>query len=270
VDNDGNIWNSHFTDRTVTKLDKDGNILFTTPSGGDASRGVAVTPDNTVWIAHTSSNTVTRLASDGTILQTIPVGSGPTGVSVDSNGKVWVTNLNSSNVMRIDPDGAGPGMAAVDLTVDLGPGANPYNYSDMTGSLVGGITNPTGRWLSGAIDGGVAGTEWDKILWNIEAAGDIPADTTLTVSVRAADTVGGLSGLAWTDYDSGDMLGLTGRYAQILARFTRTGGVPGAPTAILSDVTLTTTTAPPIPLPASVWLLGGGMLALWRVRRKHA
>ena len=36
--------------------------------------------------------------------------------------------------------GGGVPVGAVDLTVDLGPGSAPYNYSDMTGSVLGEIT----------------------------------------------------------------------------------------------------------------------------------
>jgi streptogramin lyase len=277
VDNNGNIWNSHYDNGTVTKLDSAGNIVGTYSLGLGTltnSRGVAVTPDNNIWVASSAPDTVTRLDNNGNVLAQIAVGDYPTGVSVDSNGKVWVTNearntpnAIGSSVMRIDP-----ATNQVDLTVELGADARPYNYSDMTGSLVGGITNPTGTWVSGAIDGGLTGTKWDKIFWNTEAQGDIPADTTLTVSVRAAESIAGLSGLAWQEYVSGDMLGLTGRYAQIRALFTRAGNSQGAPTAILSDVKLTSVPPNPIPLPASVWLLGGGMMALWRLgaRRRVA
>ncbi|MGC9420106.1 MAG: VPLPA-CTERM sorting domain-containing protein, partial [Rhodovulum sp.] len=271
VDNDGNIWNTHYSNRTVSKLAPDGTLLATYSSGGYLSRGVAVTPDNTIWIANSGDDTVTRLATDGTLLATIRVGDYPTGVSVDSNGKVWVTNqgngFNGNSVMRIDPamiDGSVPAnvasSAAVDLRVDLGAGANPYNYSDMTGSLVGGITNPTGTWLSGAIDGGV-GAIWDKVFWNEEAEGLIPTGSDIDVFVRVADTIAGLSGGVWTSYESGDTLNLAGQYAQIRAVLTRPGG-PGAATPILSDVRLTTFDGGVVPLPATAWLLFGGIAAL--------
>ena len=132
VDTDGNIWNSNWTANTIRKYDSDGNVLGTYSTAGSSSflRGVAITLDNNVWIAGSGSSSVTRMASDGTILATIAVGSTPTGVAVDSNGKVWVTNYGSNNVMRIDP-----ATNLVDLTVNLGARANPYNYSDMTGGV---------------------------------------------------------------------------------------------------------------------------------------
>jgi streptogramin lyase len=278
IDNNGNIWNSHYANNApgapagsygaVSKLAPDGTLLGTYTLGlsvsSPYSRGVAVTPDNNVWVASSRADTVPRLDNDGNVLAQIAVGDFPTGVSVDSNGKVWVTNqANNSagnSVMRIDP-----ATNQVDLKVELGNNAAPYNYSDMTGSLVGGITNPTGSWVSGAIDGGLLGTKWDTLSWNA----DVPADTSLSLFVRAADTVAGLSGLAWKELANGADVGLMGQFAQIRALFTRQGGAIGAPTPALYDLTLTSVPTNPIPLPASVWLLGSGMLALWRLRARR-
>ncbi|MGP6085804.1 hypothetical protein [Antarctobacter jejuensis] len=266
VDSQGNIWNSHYNNGTITKLDSSGAIIGTFALGtgsGSASRGVAVTPDDHIWVANSNRNTVTRLDNNGNVIQQISVGAFPTGVSVDSNGKVWVTNLSSSNVMRIDP-----ATNAVDLTVDLGAGANPYNYSDMTGTVVSGTTNPTGTWLS-LLDSGLAGTEWDKIFWNQEAEGTIPTGTGIVVEVRTADILANLAGAAWTSFSQVDDLNLFGRYAQVRATLTRTGPV-GSPTPVLSDLRLTTIEPmAPIPLPAGIWLMGAGGLMLFGIGRRR-
>ncbi len=261
IDSGGNIWNSHWTSGTISKLDSNGNLLFTRSTGGNGGRGVAVTPDDNIWVANSFTGNVTRLDNNGDIVSLIPVGNTPTGVSVDSNGKVWVTNLGSDDVVRIDP-----ATNQIDLRVELGGNADPYNYSDMTGSVSGGVTNPTGNWVSGAIDGGSALTIWEQVFWNQEPEGDIPVGTTLDVQLRVADTEAGLSGLAWTSFASGDTVGLQGQYAQIRAVFTRPG-TQGAPTPVLSDVTLTTSA---IPLPATGWLVIGGLAALAGLRRRRA
>jgi YVTN family beta-propeller protein len=167
IDTNGFIWNATWEDNRIVKIAPDGTIQpgFPKPSGGSGARGVAVTPaDNHIWVANSHSNTVSRLDNNGNVLKVIGVGSHPTGVAVDSAGKVWVTNLNSSDIMRIDPAGGADGLGAVDLTVSLGAGAYPYNYSDMTGQVVVSSTSPQGTW-SVVQDGG-GYTQWTSITWN--------------------------------------------------------------------------------------------------------
>jgi streptogramin lyase len=182
IDSEGNVWNSHFSSNTISKISNDGTTVMTFASGGVASRGVAVTADDNVWVANSGSATVSRLANDGTLLGTIAVGVTPTGVAVDRNGKVWVTNFNSDSVMRIDPT---LGVGAVDLTIELGPGATPYNYSDMTGTVSVGTTNPQGFWTYTA-DGGSTDTFWDRIFWNEEGEGAEPVGTGIVDRGRGA------------------------------------------------------------------------------------
>jgi YVTN family beta-propeller protein len=257
VDNNGDIWNSNWTNNTIQRISPAGAVLNTYGvPGANALRGVAVTPaDNDIWIAGSFSNTVTRLnAATGAVIATINVGGQPTGVAVDSNGKVWVTNLDSDNAQRIDP-----ATNMVDLTVFLGNDADPYNYSDMTGSVVGGITNPTGSWEV-IQDSGSTATMWDDILWNTEAEGSIPTGTSITVKARVADTLADLAMAPYMTYDSGDLINMTGRYIQVMSTLTRPGGV-GAVSPILSDVTVNFTSE--VPEPVSLSLLGLGLAGLF-------
>jgi streptogramin lyase len=264
VDSGGNIWNSHYNARTISKIAPDGTRLFTVPSGGDLSRGVAVTPDDNIWVANSGSNTVTRLSNDGVLLATVPTDGYPTGVAVDSNGKVWVTNLNGNSAQRIDP-----ATNTVDLRVDLGPGAAPYNYSDMTGSVIGGITNPRGTWRS-VLDSGSSGTTWEQILWNTEAEGATPDGTSIMVEVRTADMLGDLGAATWQSYASGAFVGLLGQFAEVRATLTRTGTGVGAVSPVLSDLKLTFSTADGVvPLPAPLWLLLSGLAVFAGLRRRQ-
>ena len=74
---------------------------------------------------------------------------------------------------------------SVDLTIELGPGATPYNYSDMTGTVSVGTTNPQGFWTYTA-DGGSTDTFWDRIFWNEEGEGAEPVGTGIVDRGRGA------------------------------------------------------------------------------------
>jgi YVTN family beta-propeller protein len=168
IDTNGFIWNAMWTNNTVAKISSAGAIQpgFPVPTGGSASRGVVITPsDNHVWIANSNSNTVTRLDNNGLLLATIFVGNTPTGVAVDGAGKVWVTNLGSDDVMRINP-----ATNSVDLTVPLGAGAGPYNYSDMTGSTLIAPPN-TGTWTV-VHDSAILDAVWGFVTWTALTPGD--------------------------------------------------------------------------------------------------
>jgi DNA-binding beta-propeller fold protein YncE len=237
----GEIWHSNVAGNRIVKMDPAGNILGVFQHGFAAAQGLAVDAEGNVWVAHSinGGTTVGHLRTDGTYVGNValPGGSGPTGVAVDSNGKIWVANLNTSNAQRIDPN-AGPigggnfPIGAVDLTVDLGAGANPYNYSDMTGSVLGEITAPIGTW-SVVQDGGVDGQTWGRVSWNTEAQGSVPAGTSITVEARASDTEAGLAGATFAAVGNGTQFAMTGRYIEVRATLTAS---PSGGTPILSDL----------------------------------
>jgi len=263
VDTNGKIWMSNWSQNSVQRYSATGVLEGTFSSTGSNLRGVAVTPgDNDVWVAGSGNSRVVRYNNDGTIQATIGVGNTPTGVAVDSNGKVWVTNFGSNNVMRINP-----ATNLIDLTIDLGPNATPYNYSDMTGSVSGGVTNPMGNW-SDVFDSGIASTMWDQILWNTEPEGLIPMGSSIVVEARAASTMAGLMSESFMTYGSGDLLGLTGQYLEVKATLSRPGAL-NAPSPILSDLQVSYTQASE---PATMGLVAGaavlGGLAMRRRQRQ--
>lgn len=210
LDANGFIWNTMWTWNTVVKISPGGVPQFQTPTGGNSSRGVVVTKsDNHVWIANSASNTVTRLNNNGILQATIPVGATPTGVAVDAAGKVWVANLGSDHVMRIDP-----ATNAVDLTVSLGAGAGPYNYSDMTGSTLIAPPN-TGTWTI-VHDSTLAPAVWGKVTWTA----DVPAGGSLVVKV-ASSADGVTFGPTEIATNGGDLSVADGRYLKVEVTFTR-------------------------------------------------
>ncbi|WP_253256817.1 Ig-like domain-containing protein [Microcystis aeruginosa] len=232
IDTNGFIWNAVYYEQQVYKIDSQGNIVGAFSTGGAGSGGLAVTPfDNNVWIANRESNTVTRLDNNGNLLATIPVGGKPTGVAVDSLGKVWVTNLGSDNVMRIDPF-----TNTVDLTVYLGETADPYNYSDMTGSILNTVTSPGGRW-SVIQNSQRVNQEWENIVWNTEAEGSIPQGTDIIVRAKTANNLSDLQIASWTIFNNGDDLNLVGQFIEVEVTLTRESGLTEI-SPILSDLRL--------------------------------
>ncbi|MFB3814353.1 MAG: dockerin type I domain-containing protein [Terriglobales bacterium] len=216
-DVNGYVWNGLWTSNAVAKFNPDGTFVAGFPKYGlgSGNRGVAVTPaDNNVWVASSYANYVIRLDNNGNLIKTIGVGDHPTGVTVDSNGKVWVTNYNSSNVMRIDPNAGADGKGAVDLTVGLGGGAYPYNYSDMTGVINLANTAPRGAWVV-TYDSGAAATPWGKLVWNTEAGAAVPAGASVLVEVRAADTTADLGNQEFIPVSNGVQFAQVGRFLEI-------------------------------------------------------
>jgi streptogramin lyase len=242
----GEIWHTTVGSAAVVKLAADGSVLGTFGHGNQNAQGVAVDSSGNVWVAHSLVNgqtTVGHLRTDGVFVGNVPLpgGAGPTGVAVDTNGKVWVTNLYTNNAQRIDPaagpvGGGGFPIGAVDLTVDLGAGAGPYNYSDMTGSVLGEITAPQGTW-SVVQDGGVAGQTWGKITWNTETQGSVPPGTSITVEARTSDTEAGLTSQPFAAVGNGTQFSLTGRYieARTVLKASPSGASP-----VLSDLRIQT------------------------------
>lgn len=236
----------NITDTTfvnVNEFDDDGDSTYRRVGAFvQGSTGVAVTHiDNNVWVANRNSGTVTRLDNDGNVLKMIPTGQIPTGVAVDAAGKVWATNLGSDNVVRIDPNAGSDGLGEVDLTVDLGPGANPYNYSDMTGTVVVGSTSPQGIWTV-IQDSGTPGFEWGCITWNQEPQGSEPPGTEIVVEARAADTEAGLGGQTFQPVLNGELFSMPGRYIEV--RVTLKASPEGV-SPVLSDIRIQPSNRPP-------------------------
>lgn len=244
----GEIWITQLSGNTVHKVAADGTLLGSFSHGNSSAQGVAIDNNGSVWVAHSlfSATTVGHLKTDGTYIGnvTLPGGNGPTGVAVDAAGKIWVANINSSNAMRIDPtagpigaDGSTP-IGAVDLTVDLNaPGlvaARPYNYSDMTGAVVAGVTAPQGTWTV-VFDGGAGSVDWNEVSWN----GDVPMGSSITVQVRAAETQGDLSDEPYAEVQNGvgfGGMGIVGRFIQMRTTLARDPGSQDSP--ILFDLTV--------------------------------
>ena len=253
--NTGHIWHSSYSNSPLSlfELDADGSVLNSYPQPFQA-QGVAVDGSSHVWMAEIFGTRVWHLAPDPlnpgqhVVVGIVSGFAGTTGVAVDANGKIWATE-EGDRVSRIDPNagaigGGGFPIGETDLQVGLGEGAYPYNYSDMTG-IVGLAAADNGSWTV-EYDAQVDGTEWGVLIWNTEWCGDDPEPegTSLTVEVRAADTLAGLASEAYVEVDNGvPFSGVTGRYIQI--RVTFSGASAGAEflTPVLCDLTVWATCA---------------------------
>lgn len=245
IDSLGNVWNTEFGSNT-RKFAPDGTLLGTFYHGKNSAQGCVVDGKDHVWVAHSLGlevNTIGHLLNDGTFVGnvTLPGASGPTGVAVDGAGKIWSANINTDNVSRIDPT-LGPigadlitPIGAVDLTVSLGAGASPYNYSDMTGSLLFGAPD-NGTW-SIIHDTGVAGIEWGVVSWN----SDEPGDSSISVTA-ASSTDGATFGPAEVVINGADLSVADGQYLKVIVSFTRDS--LNGETPILYDLTLENNRAP--------------------------
>lgn len=236
VDMNGFIWSSQFTLGSIMKVSPEGipEPGFPKATGGnDGVKGVAVTSmDNHVWVAGSFGSDVSRLDNNGEIVKVIAVGGGPMGVAVDANGKVWVTNESDSNTMRIDPHGGADGLGEVDLVVDLGPGASPYNYSDMTGIVGISQTSPQGLWAV-VQDSRTRGYEWGRIIWNGEPEGSEPPGTAIVVEARTSNTEAGLGSAPFKTVENGELFSMFGRFVEV--RVTLKASPEGA-SPVLSDI----------------------------------
>ncbi len=249
--NTGNIWHSSLGGN-LNEIDPAGNVVN---SYGQpfAAQGVTVDKNSHVWMAEIFGSRVWHLAPNPAAPGThysvgIVTGfAGVTGLAVDANEKIWAAEIGN-RASRVDPnpaaqpaDANGNKVGAIDLSVDLGMGAGPYNYSDMTGSVLGDITAPQGIW-SVVQDGGTAGTPWGKVTWNTEPEGSVPPGTGITVEARTAESEAGLAAQTFQTVPNGSTFSLTGRYIEVRATLTAS---PAGDSPVLSDVRVQVANRPP-------------------------
>ncbi len=226
VDSGGDVWVAGGGE--VRHLDSAGNQLaqFVIP-GASNLHGIAIHPgDQSILVAGFASATVYRMDSGGGNLVAIAVGAQPNGVAVDAFGKVWVSNQGSDNVMRIDDM-----TNTVDLTVDLGPGSQPFNPSDMTGSVAYEGTLHSGSWTV-ITDGGQSGTSWNNVWWSA----NVPDGALLAISVRAAESELGLGSLPFVPTSNGAGIAQMGRFLEVQVSFQKSSSSGQSP--VLFDLTV--------------------------------
>ena len=213
------------------------NTCAKTNTGGSTT---AVTLDlqMNIWVANYTNNTVHKISPAGVLLGTYPAGgTTPHGLSVDFQGNIWVINHGPTpNVSKINS-----ATGALIGTYPLGgpgvPDADPYLYSDFTGVQIDRQAPYTrvGSW-EGTYDGGADDIPWTKVQWNAEPQGAVPAETSIALSVRAANTQAGLAVKPYLPVmNNAAFMGIEGRFVQVRAELNG----PGFVTPAVSDVTVT-------------------------------
>jgi DNA-binding beta-propeller fold protein YncE len=192
---------------TVSKIDiNDINPIVDYPVGSGASGLAFDSVTNSIWVANTSDNTISKVDIFGVNPTVVyPVGNSPQNIAFDSStNSVWVTNSGSNTVSKID-----------------------------IFSLPSGYT-ASGAFTSAVIDLGAAAT-----YTTLAYTDTIPANTTLTLDVRAGNTStpdGSWTGWTTGVASGGDISALNdNRYVQYQANFATTDT---AVTASLDDVTI--------------------------------
>lgn len=181
-----------------------------------------------------ASSVVHKYTPAGVLLATYnAAGSYPHGLSVDFDGFIWTVTHTPAGVSKMSATGTGvfnhpiggPGV----------PDADPYLYSDYTGVQIDRQApyRYVGFW-EGKFDGGVLNIPWSEVRWNQEPQGAVPAETSLGVSARAANTEAELLTRAYTPVTNGAPLGgaLKGQFIQVRAELRG----PGFVTSVLSDI----------------------------------
>jgi hypothetical protein len=224
------VYLANQSSRSYTQYDPATGTFSTPADAFTYTLGISVDGDGNIVLG---TNPFYKFRPDSSIIWSTPNPFGNTdvrGVVPDSNNDVWAVQLSNNNVIKLrGTDGAYLGALPV--------GSSPYTYSDASGFAARNVTTPSGIWNVVA-NSGVAGTKWNNIVWNSEAQGSIPAGSSITVDVRAADTLALLASAPFVTVSNGASLaGFTGQYMGIRTTLKPT---PGGITPVLSDLKVST------------------------------
>lgn len=226
----GKVYLANQSSRSYTQYDPVGNTFSTPAAAWTYTLGLSVDGNGDIVLGR---NPFYKFAPDGSIKWSTPNPFGTPdvrGVVPDSNNDIWAVQLSNNNVIKLrGTDGAYLGALPV--------GASPYTYSDASGFAARNVTTPSGIWTVVA-NSGAAGSQWNKIVWNSEPQGSIPAGASITVDVRAADTLALLASAPYVTVANGASLAaFTGQYMGIRATLKPT---PGGDSPVLSDLKVST------------------------------
>ena len=227
-------WDSSYS---VYKADFANNVCTRWASPSQLNTAVTLDLAGNIWAAGYSNQTILKYSPAGALLGSYPAhGANPHGLSVAFDGYIWVVNDGQWCLEKIDPN-TGASVQQVEIGGPGVPNRAPYLYSDFTGVQIDRQAPYTrvGAW-DAEYDSGALNMPWKELSWNTEPEASIPPETSLKVSVRAANTKTELGQTAYTQVTNpASLVGTVGRYIQVKADFAG----PGYQTPVLSDLNIT-------------------------------
>jgi hypothetical protein len=199
ADRDGNIYVGAFNSNgAIAYRFNPATETFTSIDGPDFAqgRGVAVDQEH-LWVAVTNGNNPSQrvvqyklsdlsLVKDHSAIQCDK----PIGMGVSANGNIWAVCYGTNNENGFAAFYDGTNWATREV------GLNPYTYSDFTGFNLNFIAEDgTYSFIAQGCTGGER-TSWDGMVIN---EGSIPAETSVSVRIRAAASVDALKDVAYSE-----------------------------------------------------------------------
>jgi MYXO-CTERM domain-containing protein len=202
-------------------------------------RGVNFDPMGNVWVAAYQAGTIKKFDGKGTLIGEYPLSRGSgMAVSIDIDLRIVTVNSGAPVADRFQLDGKRIASYSIAGTPANNAKYNfeAYIYSDMTGHQAARLSKYAHDGEFRAVfDGGYAGVPWQRMRWNTEAQGAVPAGSTLSGTIRAADDKAALAKAPWKNASSGTLLmGVVGRFVEVRLEFLSDGN--GTP--VLSDVSI--------------------------------
>jgi hypothetical protein len=188
-DPQGRIYTSGYGESCLRRFDPvtgENQILPLGVNGG----GVALDQNNHVW---TGQPKMARVDASGAQMALVGYAAvGGHGAAIDYDNRPWSIPLSGNNTAyKIDPTNLATGEYAYETAV---PGLGTYTYSDMTGFQLSNSASKSGVYRHTFAGSCGVDTVWK----DLDLAVIAPPGTTVTVSVRWANTVAELAGVAWT------------------------------------------------------------------------
>jgi hypothetical protein len=204
--------------------------------GGDYMSGVAIDAEGQVWGA--TGTAIAKFDNAGNLLGTTPA-DGAYGVAIGHDGDPRVIGYTTAYRVAAGPKGGPPGAVTPYYTGLLNNQlVDNYTYTDFTGFGALNVTVKKGEWTV-VHDGGADDITWSEVLSNLEPQGKIPAGTSLTFQLRAANLQADLEATPWVAIEgTTPAQPVSGRFYELRARLLISAqDVDESP--VLSDVCVT-------------------------------